>query len=217
MPVVGHPWPLMDLRLRTPRLELRSPSDDDIVALIAVAGSGIHAADVMPFKVAWTDLPSPDRERSSLRYFWGARATWTPLSWRLPMAVVLNGEPIGVQEMFASDFATKRTVHTGSWLGQRFQGQGIGTEMRAAVLFLAFDGLAALAAESAVVDGNEASVAVSRKLGYRANGETFIAPRGVPVVERRFRLMRDDWQRDRVDVVVENLEPCLELFGVDRS
>jgi len=204
----------MDLRLRTPRLELRSPTDDDIVALIAVASSGIHAADVMPFKVAWTDLPSPDRERSSLRYFWGARSTWTPLSWRLPMAVVLNGEPIGVQEMFASDFATKRTVHTGSWLGRRFQGQGIGTEMRAAVLFLAFDGLAALAAESAVVDGNEASVAVSRKLGYRPNGETFIAPRGVPVVERKFRLLRNDWKRDRVAVSVDNLEPCLELFGV---
>jgi RimJ/RimL family protein N-acetyltransferase len=130
------------------------------------------------------------------------------------LAVVLEGQPIGVQEVFASDFAATRTVHTGSWLGQRFQGQGLGTEMRAAVLFLAFDGLSALAAESAVVDGNEASAAVSRKLGYRPNGETFIAPRGVPVVERMFRLIRDEWQRDRVAVSIENLEPCLELFGV---
>ena len=32
---MGHPWPLFDLRLRTPRLELRLPTDDDLLALAA--------------------------------------------------------------------------------------------------------------------------------------------------------------------------------------
>jgi RimJ/RimL family protein N-acetyltransferase len=39
------------------------------------------------------------------------------------------------------DFAVLREVHTGSWLGQRYQGQGLGTEMRSAVLHLGFAGL----------------------------------------------------------------------------
>ena len=38
-------------------------------------------------------------------------------------------------------FAVHRTVDTGSWLGQAFQGRGFGKEMRAAVLGFAFDGL----------------------------------------------------------------------------
>jgi hypothetical protein len=37
--------------------------------------------------------------------------------------------------------------------------------MRAAVLFLAFDGLGALAAESGALEGNDASSRVSGKLG----------------------------------------------------
>jgi RimJ/RimL family protein N-acetyltransferase len=53
----------------------------------------------------------------------------------------------------------------GSWPGRRYQRQGAGTEMRAAVLFLAFDGLGALAAESGALEGNDASSRVSGKLG----------------------------------------------------
>ena len=31
---MGHPfWPLFDLRVRTPTLELRLPTDDDLVAI----------------------------------------------------------------------------------------------------------------------------------------------------------------------------------------
>ena len=32
----GHAWPLFDLRLRTPRLELRSPTDHDLEELCGV-------------------------------------------------------------------------------------------------------------------------------------------------------------------------------------
>lgn len=211
---MAHPWPLFDLRLRTPRLELRAPTDDDLLALLDVARAGVHEPEAMPFQVPWTELPSPEFERSFLRFYWGTRSSWAPSAWELPVAVVLDGQPVGVQEISARDFAARRTVVTGSWLGRRHQGQGIGTEMRAAVLYLAFDGLGALAAESGAIEGNEASARVSRKLGYRPNGEVLVAPRGTPVVEHRFRLTLADWRRDVVPVVVENLDACLPLFGV---
>ena len=209
-----HPWPLFDLRVRTPRLELRSPTDDDLIALLDVARAGVHHPERMPFKVAWTDLPSPEFERSFLRFFWAARASWLPEDWRLLLAVVHEGRPIGIQEVGARRFATLRTVETGSWLGLAYQGQGIGTEMRAAVLWLAFEGLGAVVALSGALEGNAASHRVSEKLGYEPNGERLVAPRGQPVVEHGLLLRRERWQRDLIPVSVEHLEACLPMFGV---
>jgi RimJ/RimL family protein N-acetyltransferase len=211
---MAHPWPLFDLRIRTPRLELRVPTDDDLLGLLDVASAGVHDPDFMPFGIPWTDLPSPEFERSFLRYFWRRRASWTPTEWRLPLAVIRDGRPIGMQEVWATDFATRRTVQTGSWLGRRYQREGAGTEMRAAVLFLAFEGLGALAAESGALEGNDASSRASEKLGYRPNGERLVAPRGVPVVEHLYRRTRADWHRDLVPVAIENLDACLGMFGV---
>jgi len=215
MPRMTHPWPLFDLVVRTPRLELRAPTDDDLVELLDVARAGVHDPETMPFAVAWTDVPSPDFERDFLRYYWGTRAEWAPGAWQLPLVVVRDGRPIGFQEMSAVDFAARRNVKTGSWLGRRHQGLGIGTEMRAAILFLAFEGLGALAAESGALEGNLASARVSEKLGYRPNGLGLVAPRGTPVVEQRYRLARADWRRDLCPVTIENLEPCLRMFGVE--
>jgi RimJ/RimL family protein N-acetyltransferase len=211
---VPHPWPLFDLRIRTPRLELRLPTDDDLVALVEIAHAGIHPPDRMPFAVAWTDLPSPEFERSFLRFHWGARATWSPDDWNLLLGVFEGGRPIGVQGMGAYRFSARRAVGTGSWLGAGSQGRGIGTEMRTAVLFLAFEGLGALVAESGALEDNEASIRVSEKLGYAPNGLGMGGPRGTPVLERRFRLAREEWQRDRVPVTLDALEPCRELFGI---
>ncbi len=210
-----HPWPLFDLRVRTARLELRAPTDADLLELLDVARAGVHDPKVMPFKVAWTDLPSPEFERGFLRFFWGTRASWAPADWHLPLAVAFEGRLVGVQDVRASDFATSRTVETGSWLGRVFQGRGVGTEMRAAVLFLAFEGLGALAAETAAARDNPASLGVTRKLGYLPAGEDFtVAPRGVPVVHQRSALTRENWRPDLYPVSIENLEPCLPMFGI---
>jgi RimJ/RimL family protein N-acetyltransferase len=209
-----HPWPLFDLRIRTRRLELRAPTDEDIVALLDVARAGVHDPEQMPFGVAWTDLPSPEFELSFLRFLWGTRVSWTPQAWRLPLAVLHAEEPIGIQEVWATNFATLRVVETGSWLGLRHQGQGLGTEMRAAVLYFAFEGLGATAAMSDALEGNEASRRVSEKLGYLPNGEGLVAPRGRPVVHHRYLLRREHWQRDLYPVSVEHLDACLSMFGL---
>jgi RimJ/RimL family protein N-acetyltransferase len=210
---MGHPWPLFDLRLRTPRLELRLPTDDDLLALAAVARAGVHDLPGSPFLVPWDELPSPAFERQFLLHWWRVRGSWSPDDWTLGLAVLAEGRPIGIQDLMARDFAHRRTVGTGSWLGLEHQGKGYGTEMRAAVLSLAFEELGALVAESGYVDGNEASARVSAKLGYLANGERLVAPMGTSVTEHKVRVVPATWRRDMVPVAIEGLEPCRGLFG----
>jgi len=119
-----------------------------------------------------------------------------------------------MQGVHANDFAIVRSVDTGSWLARPFQGRGIGTEMRAAVLHLAFAGLGAVEATSGAFDDNPASLAVSRKLGYEKVGERRVARRGEPARLIGVRLTRDRWEASRRgDITVDGLDPCLALLG----
>jgi RimJ/RimL family protein N-acetyltransferase len=213
---MGHPaWPLYDLRLRTPALELRLPTEDELVALCAVARAGVHDPAFMPFGIPWTDKPSPQFERDFLQYHWGVRAGWSTASWTLGLAVFHDGEPMGLQDVGAVNFAVLGEVHTGSWLGQAFQGKGYGKQMRAAVLHLAFAELGAVAATSSAFTDNAASQAVSRALGYQPNGVSRVAPRGEPRDHVAFRLTRDRWQAARYcEVEVAGLDSCRDMFGV---
>jgi len=128
---------------------------------------------------------------------------------------------VGLQGISGHDFAVTRRVSTGSWLGQAYQGRGIGTQMRAAVLYLAFAGLNAQHAVSSAYESNVASLAVSRRLGYADDGIDVLAIRGRPVVLRRLRLDRTTWQGSQdapderaVPVEIAGLEPCLPHFGL---
>src|SRR5205807_7207180 len=64
--VIHTIWPLFALRIRTPRLEIRLPTEDDCAALATVAAAGIHDPAEMPFAVPWTDVSSPELERRAL-------------------------------------------------------------------------------------------------------------------------------------------------------
>ena len=208
-------WPLFGLRLRSERLVLRLPTDDELVELMALARAGIHPPDEMPFGVAWSVLPSPAFERGFMQHHWSVRAGWSPEHWTLNLMTELDGVPIGSQGIRADEFAIHRTVDTGSWLGQAYQGRGFGKEMRAAVLGFAFDGLGARVAESAAFADNAASNAVSRGLGYEENGVGTLAPQGVARVSQRFRMTVEGWRaRPRPALTIEGLEPCLDLFGL---
>ena len=210
----GHPWPLFDLRLRTPRLELRLPTDDDLLELVRVAREGVVEEGRTFFAVPWHELPSPAFERQFLQHWWESRGSWSPTNWSIGFAIVADGQPIGIQDLMARNFAVRKTVVSASWLGRAYQGRGYGTEMRAAVLTLAFDGLGAEVAESGYFEGNGASAGVSAKLGYVANGDDVWAVGRHRAVEHRLRIGRDTWRRDLVPVTIDGLEPCLKLFGV---
>jgi len=220
MPGVSHPlWPLYDLRLTThdPKtgvLVLRVPEEAELPAFVALASLGIHAPEEMPFSIPWTDVPSPQRERESYQFYMSTRASWSTDSWTLTLGVWVSGEPAGFQDMRAQEFAKFRTVTTGSWLGQPFQGRGVGRLMRQAVLALAFDHLGAEVAETEAFLDNPASNRVSLAVGYQPNGFGRLPKRDGTGETQRFRMTLEDWcGRARPEVTVEGLERSRALFG----
>lgn len=208
-------WPLSGLRLKTSRLELRWPTLRDLDELAALAAEGVHDPDVQPFTVAWTDVAPAERARSVLQYHWTQWASWSPSDWTLGLVADQGGAVVGTQELSGHKFALRREVSTGSWIGRRYQNQGLGTEMRAAALYLAFEGLAAEQATSGAYENNAASLAVSRKLGYLDDGIERHVVRGQPAVLRRLRLDRASWQaRHLPPVELDGLADCLTCFGL---
>ena len=213
---MAHPyWPLFDLVIRSPRLEIRIAREEEFVEKVELIDAGIHDPATMPFSIGWTDTPTPQRHWDSYRWWWGQRAHWHPDDWTFEGTVYLNGRIIGAQSISAKQFATMRTVNSGSWLGRAYQGQGFGKEMRAAVLHLAFEGLGAEVAYSGAFFDNAASLGTSRALGYRENGRELQLRRGKPEEIINLRLDRADWEAaPRPVCSIEGLEPCLALFGL---
>ena len=208
-------WPLFDLRIRTPRLELRYPSDADLESLVALVGEPVHDPDFMPFTTPWTRAPSPARERNALQFWWRLRAGLDIDDWTLPFMVLDNGEPVGIQDLKGTRFRTTRSVLTGSWLVQRHHGRGVGKEMRSAVLHLAFEGLGAEEAHTSAFADNPRSLGVTRALGYEPNGSQIDEREGEAARHLRFVLRREQWEeRRRGDVTIDNLEPCRGLLGL---
>jgi RimJ/RimL family protein N-acetyltransferase len=209
----GRYWPLFNLVVRTPRLEVRLPREDEFGALLDLIAAGIHDAATMPFLNPWTDLPLPRRERESAQWWWRQRAQWSVDNWSYAGAVYVEGRVVGVQDMAAVDFARVRSVSTGSWLGRRHQGQGLGKEMRQAILHLAFAGLGAEEAHSGAFFDNVASLATSRSVGYEENGRERKRRRdGIDNIIR-LRLTRAAWEaRRRDDIEIIGLDGCLDMF-----
>jgi RimJ/RimL family protein N-acetyltransferase len=204
--------PLTRLRLLTPRLELRLATVAELRELADVARGGIHEPDFMPFELAWTDDIT---DESFLDWHQSALRDWRPYDWRLELIVFHDGKPIGCQSLTAKQFGATRRASTGSWLGAPWQGHGLGTEMRSAVLTLLFDGLGGREAASGAIVGNEASLGVSRKLGYTETGMSSVSPRGTPVPHHDLVLTPRSFRRPDADVTIEGLEGLDSYFGVD--
>ncbi len=202
-------WPLFDLEVRTPRLTLRYLDDELAAELVTVAAGGVHDPATMPFSISWTDLPSPEMEREAMRFYWSSRAECRPGAWRLLHAVIVDGRVVGAADLFATDFPALRQFETGSWLGIGFQGQGLGREMRTAALTLGFDGLGAEFARTGAWHDNEASLGVTRSLGYQQVGQRRALRRGQPDELSEFRMDRNHWATIRRDDIT--------LHGVERA
>ncbi|KZX22435.1 GNAT family N-acetyltransferase [Rathayibacter tanaceti] len=203
------PWPLFSLELRTPRLKLHPVRDADLGGLAAAALAGIHEIGRSPFPSTWAQAPADLLPAEYARFHWKQRAGITRESWHVAFAVVESGTVIGCQDIVAEAFAATRTLTSGSWLTRSAQGRGLGREMRAAVLLLAFDHLGAEVAESAALAWNTRSIRVSEALGYRTNGTSrIVGSDGAGVEEVRFRVTPETFVRP---------EWPLEVSGVDAA
>jgi RimJ/RimL family protein N-acetyltransferase len=211
------PWPLRRLVLRTPRLELRPDDDAGLFELAEEAARGVHPPEQMPFLHPWTDAAPDDVVASTVRWHWRARAEFAPAQWGLSFLVRLDGRVVGSQGVFATDFAVTREIRTGSWIGLRHQGRGIGTEMRAAVLIFAFDHLGAVRARSGAFVDNPASLRVSEKLGYRHAGTNTYSRRGTRVEEVRLVIGPEEFRRPDWALQVEGLAACLPMLGLPQE
>ncbi len=208
-------WPLFGIRIRTPRLELRPVDDELIPQLARVAREGVHDPSHTPFRNGWTDRSEEDWESGFARYFWLQRGRWTADSWALPFAVLLDGSPVGVQQLTAEDFPVLRTVGTGSWLSAHRHGRGIGTEMRAAVLQFGFHTLGADLAITGAFATSHGSIRVSEKLGYLRNGVRRDRARNRSVDAHLFRLPREHWEASaREPAQIEGFDGCERFFGL---
>jgi RimJ/RimL family protein N-acetyltransferase len=210
-----HVWPLFDLAVQTPRLELRYATDDLLEQLTALSGDVI-APGTRPFDGDATFYEaSPMRERRWLAGQWQARSRASPEWWCLVFAIMVDGRPVGTQEMTAGSFSALRSIDTFSWLNRGYQGRGFGKEARSAVLHLAFAGLGARRATSEAFADNAASLGVSQALGYRADGTTWALRRGEAAPMTRLVLTREEWRvRQRSDIEIRGLERTLEFLGL---
>jgi RimJ/RimL family protein N-acetyltransferase len=216
---LGRLWPLFGLLIETPRLRLRLPLENELPAL-AQAARDIAGPGSPRLQMPWMYGDSPGMERQLLQRHWRALAHWKPAGWHLPLAVFLAGEPVGVQDLWAEDFAQRRSVGTGSWITRARQGGGYGAEARAAVLNLVFGHLDAAEALTEYITGNAAPERVSRKLGYIPNGQRTAHRDGIGrVTEYQLRLDRPAWEgrarRDRI--AVTGLRRCLPMLGLGGS
>jgi len=200
-------WPLFGLAISSPRLELRPARDEDLPGIVEAALSGIHDPAVMPFSVPWTDGTREEIIRNTVKHQWHLRAGVAPDNWTLNFVVKHGGVPIGMQSVGTHDFSVRKTVATGSWISRQHHGQGLGKEMRAAVLLFAFDHLGAEVAESGAAVWNHSSLGVSRSLGYTFTGiKRVVARPGELTEEQEVRVTPAEFKRPDWNVTITGLD-----------
>lgn len=216
MTTLAELFPVLGLRITAGPLELRGITDDDLPPLCALAEAGIHPADSMPFAVPWTDAPLGELARNTAQYHWRTRAEFTAAGWKLQLGVWENGELVGSQGFETENYLVTRSGETGSWLGRRYQGRGIGTAMRQVICAFAFDHLDCAEVTSGAFLDNPASLAVSRAIGYRENGVNRMHRRqGELAVNQNLILGPGDLVRGPHPLVVEGLKPFRRSIGLD--
>ncbi len=204
-------WPPFALRVTCGPLVLRPLRDADFPEVLAVVHAGVHDPEARPFYFPWTDAKGAELDRSFLQYHWRARVELSPATWALDLGVWEDGTFVGVQGVSTRDFAVTRTGETGSWLGQQFHGRGLGTLMRQAICVLCLDHLGFEEVTSGAFADNPASLAVSRKVGYRVDGQQRLARKGEVATNIRLVLAPEDLVRPPHEVHVEGAEAFLDL------
>lgn len=218
-------YPPYGLRISCQNLELRVARDEDFPELVELIRGGIQDENLpMPFITDWHQQKFAPGEpdgfpASSLSWWWTQRATFAPDDWRLALTVRHDGKLVGMQDVSAKEFPLIRAVNTGSWLGREHHGRGIGTLMRRLVVHFALIELGAETCVSSYVVGNEASAAVSRKVGYleteRRRMVQHTSAGKVRVEEQRVVVIPHTFTGVPDDVRIEGAAPLRRFFGIN--
>jgi RimJ/RimL family protein N-acetyltransferase len=210
-------YPAFGVHVLTPRLELRAATDELLERLAPLVRDGKAAAHPAPYDdpISLYENDPELRVQRWLQAIWRGRGTVGPDAWRLYFAVIVDGRPVGMQDLIGDRFSVHGTVTTFSWLSVDARGNGLGKEMREAVLHLAFEGLDAREARSDAFRDNAGSNAISRALGYRENGTDWDTRQSQPALLQRWLLTRDDWAaRRRSDIELHGVAACRQLLSI---
>lgn len=181
------------IRLHIGDVSLRTVDRLVIDQIADLACAGIHPASYMPFSTPWSQGSSQSVQRNIRHWMTASIEKSNIAKWNLIFGVWRNGVLVGSTNLSGSNYSDDKTVTTGSWLGQDFQGVGTGKLMRAALLQLAFGELGARFATSEVFADNFSSRAVNEQLGYEADGERTVIRKGRPANLKSYRLSHREW------------------------
>lgn len=209
-------WPAFGLLVAVGPLTLRAMRDEDLPALAEAAAAGIHAEDLRPFPMSWAGGDAITLGRRLGGRFWAYRASLGSDEWAMPLVARWHGRVIGIQGAEAARYAVLRTPDTFSWLTRDVQGHGIGTLMRQAICALFFDELDAHQITSGAYADNPASVAVSRKVGYRQNGTKLELRDDAAALHHKFILDREAFVRPAMPISITGALGLRALLGVAR-
>jgi len=207
-------WPMFDIQLSTPELELRHLTEADLASLSNVIPDD---AEQNPSSTTYAGLDARQNRGAVVHQdYWRARGSWRPESWALSFGVFRDGDLLGYQGLEGDDFVKLRTVDSSSFLAAPVRGRGWGKQMRAAVLALAFGPLGARFAITSAWSDNHASLGASRRLGYVDNGITVQQRDGQAGEMVHLRLSRETWMASGwpEQVVVSDMDECLAFFGL---
>ncbi|TFB84763.1 N-acetyltransferase [Cryobacterium algoricola] len=208
-------WPPFGLTIALGPVTLSPVRDDDLPALAALVHDGVHSPADMPFSFPWTTGSPGEVRLRLLQYHWAKRAALSPAAWTLETTVRFNGEIVGCQSISTTDYLVTRTGETGSWLGMKHHGRGIGTLMRQALCAFMFDHLGAAEVTSAAFLDNAPSLAVSRKVGYTENGVARLKRRdGEMAVIQRLVVTAETLNRPEFELRGRGVGPMQELLGL---
>lgn len=141
--------------------------DDEILGQLAVlAGEGIFPRPYPSYAFPWAQGDAETVRKNVIEYQRGVRTTCGPEKWRLEQAVIVDKQPVGVVGIGAEDWQDRKVGVSGSWLGRRYQGRGIGSTAAVALLRVFFERLGGEEARRIVYPENTASLRVGEKLGY---------------------------------------------------
>jgi len=217
-------WPQFALHIALEGAHLQAPTDTDLSlrARRAAEPNAILPAVHSHF-VTWIQDRTADElaHQVIVRGLSNRDLTKRP-GWTLDLAVMVSGQPVGMQSLSGFDsWPHRRIIGTTSWLLDPFQRRGLGTRSRAAILELAFSHLHVESAKSWVLEDNHASCLVSTTLGYVLVDRHDITDHGRHYTEHVYQIDRDKWLHSRVRrqyaPVITHAHSLTELLALQRE
>lgn len=210
-------YPPLAVKVTTPLLTLIGASDDLLAELVPLVRAGEALAEPAPFDdpMSLYEADPEVRVQRWLQGIWRGRGTVSVGFWRLHFVVVHEGRAVGMQDLIGQQFDLFRSVASFSWLVTSARGRGLGREMRAAVLHLAFEGLGADQAQSEAFLDNGGSNRISESMGYETNGTNWATRQGSAALLQRWQLSRKAWlPRRRDDITLQGVPQCRAALGL---